>query len=115
MIRYDGHSRHACEEHSQCEQHRTRPDELTGWEEHLRDSQGYGDPRRCPNHPHVKMSSDDGMFDAAECGECEWEYEQWLFSQDNPHRDQCYDKAYIAMPRRTMTCSEVRDGDDIPF
>jgi hypothetical protein len=30
----------------------------------------YGDPRRCPHHPHVKTSSDDGMFDAP-CGECE--------------------------------------------
>lgn len=31
-----------------------------------------GDPRRCPTHPRVKTSSDDGMFDAP-CGECEYE------------------------------------------
>jgi len=30
----------------------------------------YGDARRCPAHPHVKTSSDDGMFDGL-CWECE--------------------------------------------
>ena len=30
----------------------------------------YGDPRRCSHHPHVKTSSDDGMFDVP-CVECE--------------------------------------------
>lgn len=29
-----------------------------------------GDARKCPHHPHVKTSSDDGMHDAP-CGECE--------------------------------------------
>lgn len=34
---------------------------------------GYeGDARRCPRHPHVKTSSDDGMFDTC-CGVCEAE------------------------------------------
>lgn len=46
--------------------------DLIGLEEHLRDSQFQGDPRRCPRHPHVRTSSDDGMFDAP-CGECEYE------------------------------------------
>lgn len=32
----------------------------------------FGDARKCPRHPHVKTSSDDGMFDAP-CGECEAE------------------------------------------
>ncbi len=32
----------------------------------------YGDPRRCPKHPHVATSSPDGMFDAP-CGACEYE------------------------------------------
>lgn len=32
----------------------------------------YGDPRRCPRHPHIKTSSNDGMFDAP-CGACEVE------------------------------------------
>jgi hypothetical protein len=31
-----------------------------------------GDPRRCPRHPHVKTSSNDGMHDAP-CGACEAE------------------------------------------
>ena len=32
-----------------------------------------GDARRCPRHPQVKMSSDDGMYDAACCDLCEGE------------------------------------------
>lgn len=53
-------------------------DALTGWEEHERDEAGaaYGDARRCPRHPHVKTSSDDGMFDTAGCDECEAESDQ---------------------------------------
>ena len=35
-----------------------------------------GDPRRCRVHPHVKTSSDDGMFDGP-CGECEAEMEMY--------------------------------------
>jgi hypothetical protein len=31
----------------------------------------FGDPRRCPIHPHVVTSSPDGMFDCP-CGECEY-------------------------------------------
>jgi hypothetical protein len=30
-----------------------------------------GDARHCPHHPHVKTSSEDGMFDGL-CGECEY-------------------------------------------
>jgi len=30
----------------------------------------YGDPRRCPHHPHITTSSPDGMFDTP-CNECE--------------------------------------------
>lgn len=40
--------------------------------EHCRDSEFQGDPRRCPVHPNVKTSSDDGMFDCP-CGVCEME------------------------------------------
>lgn len=47
------------------------PDELTGIEEHERDSQYLGDARRCPLHPHIKTSSDDSMFDGL-CSECEY-------------------------------------------
>ncbi len=32
-----------------------------------------GDARRCPRHPNVKTSSDDGMFDTAGCYLCEAE------------------------------------------
>jgi hypothetical protein len=34
----------------------------------------FGDARRCPRHPNVKTSSDDGMFDGL-CDECEYGYE----------------------------------------
>lgn len=48
-------------------------DELTGQEEHDAYMAGaYGDARRCPRHPHVKTSSDDGNFDC-ECHLCESE------------------------------------------
>jgi hypothetical protein len=57
-----------------------------------------GDPRRCPRHPHVKTSSDDGMFDAP-CDECEYEMDQaaakWDMDPTNPRRSQCGDNAYI--------------------
>lgn len=42
--------------------------------EHEAAEWGGGDARRCPFHPHVKTSSDDGMFDAP-CNECEMEME----------------------------------------
>jgi hypothetical protein len=49
------------------------PDYLTGYEEYLRDSEGtQGDARRCPRHPHIKTSSDDGMIDGL-CNVCEYE------------------------------------------
>lgn len=35
----------------------------------------YGDARRCPRHPGVKTSSDDGMFDC-DCYKCEGEAEE---------------------------------------
>jgi len=43
-------------------------------EQELQDEAGaaLGDPRRCPRHTHVKISSPDGLHDAP-CGECEWE------------------------------------------
>lgn len=51
----------------------TDPDnelDLVAWETEERDAPFYGDPRRCPSHPHVKTSSPDGMFDGP-CWECE--------------------------------------------
>jgi|GEM_PF-6924489 len=43
-------------------------------EEARQDEEGaeYGDPRRCPRHPGVRTSSNDGMFDGV-CGQCEGE------------------------------------------
>lgn len=45
---------------------------MTNAERELQDEYGaqFGDPRRCPSHPHVVTSSPDGMFDAP-CGVCE--------------------------------------------
>lgn len=62
------------EAHASPDGHREYADDLTGYAEHERDSAdfGYGDARRCPRHPHVKTSSDDGMFDGV-CGQCEYE------------------------------------------
>jgi hypothetical protein len=71
-----------------------RDNELTGYEEHLQDSQVCGDPRRCPHHPTVRTSSDDGMFDGL-CGQCEHEADMWEHSQENPHRKECGNETYI--------------------
>jgi len=53
---------------------------FSSWENHcMRDGKEvieedfdvlYGDPRRCPHHPHITTSSPDGMFDTP-CNECE--------------------------------------------
>jgi hypothetical protein len=50
---------------------------MYGIEEHNDYEAGaaYGDPRRCPRHPHVATSSGDGMFDGL-CHICEGEGEQ---------------------------------------
>jgi len=39
-----------------------------------------GDARRCPRHPSVKTSSDDGMFDGV-CGLCEGEMEKVMMRE----------------------------------
>ncbi len=66
-------------------------DELTGYEEHLRDSEGCGDARRCPRHPHVKTSSDDGMFDS-DCSECE-------YGGEEEYQERRYAEELAAMPQ----------------
>ena len=81
-------------------------DELTGEEEHLRDSQGGGDPRRCHLHPHVVTSSDDGMFDAP-CGECEYESEKAYQESQMPPGGYC-------MWLGPFTTCATED-DNIPF
>jgi hypothetical protein len=57
--------------------HPRKDDPMIGMEEHLDYEAGaaYGDPRRCPRHPHVATSSGDGMFDGL-CHICEGEGEQ---------------------------------------
>jgi hypothetical protein len=51
--------------------------------------------RRCPRHPGVKTSSDDGMFDGP-CHLCEGEemdaYEAWQVDPENPQRKYCNDQ-----------------------
>ncbi len=51
-----------------------------------------GDARRCPRHPGMKTSSDDGMFDGP-CPACELAmYEdayRWDCDPDNPKRRYC--------------------------
>lgn len=74
--------------------------ELTGYEEHLRDSEGYGDARRCPRHPHVKTSSDDGLHDA-DCGQCEYEGEEAYQEQQDAEE-------LAAMPQ-WMKCRTLSD------
>lgn len=89
-------------------------DELTGWEEHCAHEEGamYGDPRRCPHHPHVRTSSDDGMFDAP-CGECEADmdaqYEEQLFEEQVAQG--VMPCPYPELPPQPV----LVDSDDIPF
>jgi|SRR5271157_2705991 len=51
-----------------------------------------GDARRCPRHPGVKTSSDDGLFDGV-CGLCEADMaddaDRWDVDPENPSRSQC--------------------------
>lgn len=97
--------------------------DLTGLEEHLRDSQGLGDARRCPFHPGEKTSSDDGMFDAP-CRLCEGEqddaYMAWQYDPENPRRPYCglpTGISYLTVlfpPWNAKSC-EASEDDDIPF
>jgi len=89
--------------------------DLTGYEEHLRDSQYLGDARRCPRHPHVKTSSDDGMFDAP-CGECEYEMDAAAAREDwealtEEERERIHAQVVAATP---VVYVDAVD-DDIPF
>jgi hypothetical protein len=95
-------------------------DELYGYEEAMRDEEGasYGDARRCPRHPHVKTSSDDGMFDG-ECGECEAEahdaYEAQMWEAlPLEERERIMSENQAADARRAAEAAAAAD-DDIPF
>jgi hypothetical protein len=80
------------------------------------------DPRRCPRHPGVRTSSDDGMFDAP-CHLCEGEedaaYQAWLYDPANDKRPFCRNEPTIIDPswmRGLISCVSVSNSeDDIPF
>lgn len=96
------------------------PYELTGYEEHQRDSQYTGDPRRCPKHPSQATSSADGMFDAP-CAHCEAEIsewaERWEYDADNHRRLYCALPIHIPMwdIRIRLVSCEAEPEDNIPF
>lgn len=65
----------------------------------------YGDPRRCPHHPHVTTSSPDGLFDAP-CGECEAEqYEAATAPWNRNMNDE--QATVIAHDRGPLYCAAV--------
>ena len=68
---------------------------------------GYGDPRRCPRHPHIAISSPDGLFDAP-CSLCEQE----MYEASYEDRPLLADTVTIDEPETPPI--EV-DDDDIPF
>jgi len=64
----------------------------------------FGDPRRCPSHPHVTTSSPDGMFDAP-CGECEAEMEN-----DKPKAGAERVEIESVRTRTGVLCTLAREG-----
>jgi hypothetical protein len=83
------------------------------------DAGSFGDARRCPAHPHVKISSDDGMFDGV-CHICEGQMEDhrmmWEYDQSNPRRQFCGIEVYVAMPRySSLVACTPSEEDNIPF
>ena len=77
-----------------------------------------GDPRKCPRHPHVKTSSDDGMFDAP-CYVCEAEAdaeaEAWEADPANPFRRFCDAGVMVRLPSIGLVACVPTDDDIIPF
>lgn len=73
------------------------------------DNARYGDPRRCPAHPHVVTSDPLGMFDAP-CGECEGE----AFDYDNePPSDE--ELAEWAAQDEIRMAEDKAANYDLPF
>lgn len=67
----------------------------------------WGDPRRCPHHPHVVTSSPDGMFDAP-CDECEYAMERHGEEEECPPT--------VPDPATADTLpAPPENEDDIPF
>jgi len=84
----------------------------------------WGDPRRCPRHPHVMTSSPDGAFDC-DCYLCEAEddraYQQMLWDE-KPSCEKARDINADMDPMwaRLATCQDCApaalvDDDTIPF
>jgi hypothetical protein len=73
----------------------------------------FGDARRCPRHPHVKTSSDDGMFDC-DCGECEYESEMAYRQQQD---EECPPTEPDLAHADTVPVPVLKapEDDDIPF
>ena len=93
--------------------------ELTGWEEHERDSQPSSNYEYCPKHPSCIISN--GAFDAP-CAGCEAEADDaemmWQCNPENPTR------LYCRWPERSIPLWDIRirlvrcenePEDDIPF
>ena len=85
------------------------------------DSFPMGDARRCPAHPHVRTSSNDGLHDAP-CGECE--HEIWL-NYDMLEESEETDTEPMSTPHRYTEKELLASGmaeylladdkDDVPF
>jgi len=109
------------EEDADREVYSAESDMEYAYEERMSDGVGpYGDARRCPRHPQVKTSSDDGMFDGV-CGICEDEMSitafEWSFDSANPQRKMCQAfTLYIPQePRYPTSCKDELVEDNIPF
>jgi len=74
----------------------------------------FGNARRCARHPHIKTSSDDGMFDTAGCEVCEsesdafYEKERWDAMSQN-ERDSV--NALLAKYESERKARETSDPD----
>jgi hypothetical protein len=68
-----------------------------------------GDPRRCPRHPSVAISSPDGMFDGL-CPYCESE----MAEEEPTWCPLPFGHPALGVPTPPAPPVEI-DGDDIPF
>jgi hypothetical protein len=82
----------------------------------LQDEEGgaYGDPRRCPFHPHVVTSSPDGMFDAP-CDECEHAGEEELAAEEYAAQQADPLRAECVWDDKRIVCGQSSADDEIPF
>lgn len=93
--------------------------ELVQWEYEHRDDPYEGDARVCPQHPHVKTSSPDGMFDGP-CYECE----AGMYEDEQVDQARRVDAAIVEMTTPEWEAERIRRAtftidtfipDDIPF